>query len=65
MWRWFEAFQCGGVGVALESQDFTWGKEPGLVVVESEKASKVVGDVEVGGAVASGECGCWVVGIDL
>ena len=54
-----------GVGVTLESEYLPGGEEAWLVVVSCEKAGKVVGEIEVRGAVASCECGCGLVGVDL
>jgi len=65
LWRWFEAFESGGGRVALQSEDLPGGEEPRLVVVKDEEAGKVVSEVEVGSAVASCECRCGLVGVDL
>ena len=51
--RWLKVFETHRVGVALEAKDFSGGEESVFVVVECEETGKVVGKVEVRGAVAS------------
>ena len=53
LWGRLQVFESSGVGVALQAEDLSWGEESMFVVIKCEETGKVVGEVEVSGAVAS------------